>query len=323
MDNLDERKENVSTMQKDHHEDRDDAGEYPTFEIPRVTRSEPVNELWALGHLITEGKPYDTFFQSKLSSEMLRFFSIFKNFLQVYKSSTLPDNLEQKAREVLSSMEKYQQSLDKVQEYFSTGDKSVISEGLKKAAEAVEELAIAYEEYVKMQNPTVSKKCTNCGHPNPLGTIYCFSCESKFTLTDEEIPMEFALFKLKYPKPLVSIGAAPFPNCLAEIYDNYGKFTGGTLPKEKYLESMDWIITQFELSRQKLEREMYQASYEVLDSTTMLIDGMDAVKKRLEKIRDKVAFDQLEMITKEWNNLLASAFTIIRSRESAQEEQKQ
>jgi hypothetical protein len=322
MDNLGNSGEQVSTMQKDSQAE-EMVGDYPSFEIPRVTRSEPVNELWALGHLIMEGKPYDTFFQSKLSSEMLRFFSIFKNFLQVYKTSTLSDELEAQARKVLSSMEHYQKSLEKVQEYFSTGDKSVIEEGLKGAAEAVESLAVAYEEYVKLQNPAISKKCKSCGHPNPQGTIFCFSCEAKFMLTDEEIAGEFALYKLKYPKPLVLIGAAPFPNSLSEVYDNYAKVMAGTLPKEKYLENLDWIITQFELSRQKLEREMYQASYEMLDSTTMLIDGMDAVKKRLEKIRDKVAFDQIEMISLEWNNLLASAITITKSRESALEEQKQ
>ncbi len=298
---------------KEEGEEETQEDAFPELTIEPLTKSTYMNEIYALGKALQEKRCSLRVFKNRLNSEILRFFEIYKNFLQLYCQTPLVDEMGKRAQQVFKSLEKYQKSLEKLYHFTENPEKDNLEEGLNQAVEAIKDLTIAYEEFSESQSPESTKKCKNCGHPNPLGTLYCNSCSTLFILDAGELPIEFSNLKWKIKKTGFSFGAAPYPSSLIEVYENYIKIAGGEILKEKYLENVDWIITQFELSRQKLEREMYTASQETLNSSPLLFDGLDRAKRTLEKLRDRIAFDQTDKLDSEWNNLLIAIHTIDRS----------
>jgi len=288
---------------------------FPELTIEPLTKSVYMNEIYALGMALREKRCSLRVFKNRLNSEILRFFEIYKNFLQLYCQTPMAGETGKRSQQVFKSLEKYQKSLERLYHFTENPEKNGLEEGLNQAVEAIQDLAAAYEEFSESQSPESTKKCRICGHPNPLGTLYCNSCTTLFVLEESEIPLEFSNLKWKIKKTGLSFGAAAYPSSLIEVYDNYGKIAKGEMVRERYLENVDWIITQFELSRQKLEREMYTASQETLDSSPLLFDGLDRAKRTLEKLRDRVAFDQIDTLDGEWNNLLIAIHTIDRSRQ--------
>lgn len=282
-------------------------------EIPQVSKSPKINELHFMGTLTIQGKLKPEIFESKVNSEKIRFLEIYKNFLQIYQKSDLPEDLDIQARKVFQSMEKYDKALEELGNYFETYDPHVIESGLNQALTAIYELTDSYEIFVNKQSPSLTKKCLDCGHPNPLGTIQCVSCNYIFTLSNEEISLEFYSQKWKGKESPFSLGAAPFPGSIIEAFDNYDRLVKGMITKEKYLEGIDWIITQIELSRQKTEREQYKAPPEAMQATGLLFDGMDHGKKGLEKLRDKVLWDNYKDLSPEWNKLLLAIHLILKA----------
>lgn len=287
-------------------------------DIPVVSKSQKMNELHAMGTLVLEGKLNPEIFKSKLSSETIRFYGIYKNFLQIYQQSELPDDLDEQARKVFKALEKYDHALQELSLYFESFDNAIIQSGLANALEAINALTESYEVFINKQSPSLTKICKECGHPNTMGTIRCHSCASIFTLAPEEIPLEFYSLKWKGKDTSFSLGAAPFPGSLIEAFDNYDKLARQEITKEKYLEDIDWIITQIELSRQKLEREQYNAPVEAIQSTGLLFDGIDHAKKALEKLRDKILWDNHENLMAEWNKLLLAVNLILDSQDVLQ-----
>jgi hypothetical protein len=295
--------------------EKEELEKLPELEIKPLTKSANINEIYAMGMAVREGRCELSVFKSRLISEMRRFFEIYKNFLHLYIQTPLPGEKGRRSKEVFTSMEKYQKSLERISEYTENPDDVDMEEGLNRAVEAINELTRAYDEFSESQSAEKTKRCRSCNHPNPLGTVSCNSCNTVFFLGPEEIPMEFSNLSWKIKKTGLTLGAVSFPESLTEVYENYGKVAGGEVSKEKYLETLDWYITQFELCRQKLERQMYTASQELLQSSHVLFDGLDKAKRTLEKLRDKLAFDQTDNLGNEWNNLLIAIHTIARSQQ--------
>lgn len=288
--------------------------QYDLGEIPQVTRSPNMNILHAMGLRVMEGTLDAEVFRDKLSSETLRFCEIFKSFLQIYQQAVLPAEIDRQAQKVFRSLEKYEKALEELTSYFDGDDPEIMRSGLDHAVLAINELTEQYELFITKQTPGLTKKCPDCGHPNPFGTIKCRGCQTIFILNKDEIPLEFNAFRWQGKSLSFSLGAAPFPGSLIEAYDNYDKLRRGVITKEKYLEELDWLITQLELSRQKLERDQYQAPVEVLPSTYLLFDGVDNGKKALEKLRDKIVWDRPDDLSQDWNRLLFAIDSIMEAK---------
>ncbi|MDQ7824727.1 MAG: hypothetical protein RDV48_18140 [Candidatus Eremiobacteraeota bacterium] len=280
---------------------------------PPPTRSSALNELYALGMKCFEERGNLKLFKLRLDSEMLRFYGIYKNFLETYYQAELPQDVDTQAKIVLLSLQEYEKALEEIKTYFDSGELSIIGSGLKKAVNAINTLTFSYDAFVKHQSDALTKKCILCGHPNSLGSIQCSACESPFTLSGEEIPLEFTSLRVIGEKSSLSFGAASFPGSIIEVYDNFLKYTANRMKKEKYLEEVDWAITQFEISRQHLERSQATMESESFETMEGLLEGTDRIKKSLEKIRDAIVMERLDRLGIQWNNLISAIHLIYRA----------
>ncbi len=313
-DNTEEEKRFITNLKQTWgDEDQQDDGDIASPKIPRLTKSPYMNELFAIGMMVKEGLLEPDAFRIKLDAEIIRFFEIYKNFLKVYYQTLMPNEINEQEERVFQCMEKYQKSLEELKGYFENDDTALLDSGLKSAVDAINRLTEAYEGFLAKQSPESSKQCPHCSHPNPLSTFYCNSCNSQFILSVDEIPVEFTRLKWKNPNSTLYFGAAAIPFTLIEVYEGYGRYIEGNLTKQKYVETLDWLITQFDLGRNKLEREQYNAPQELMESYYNLFDGMEKAKKTLEKLRDGVAFDQLRDVDPLWNNMLVAIHNIMKS----------
>lgn len=311
-DEIEEESRFISSLRQtwgDDEEQEDDETGAPA--VKKLTKSPYMNELYALGTKLKEGKIDAETFRLKLDAEIIRFFEIYKNFLKVYYQTLTPDEINEQEERVFQCMEKYQKSLEETRGYFENGDNAVLDSGLNNAVDAINRLTEAYEGFLAKQSPDSSKQCPSCGHPNPMSTFYCNSCNSQFILSSDELPVEFTRLKWKSRGSKLFFGAAAIPLTLIEVYEGYGRYEDGAITKHKFVETLDWLITQFELGKSRLEREQYSAQQEAIESSWHLFDGMERAKKILEKLRDGVAFDQLNDPDFLWNGLL-EAINIIK-----------
>lgn len=313
-DNIEEESRFITSLKHTWgNEDQQNDSETDSPAVPRLTKSPYMNELFAIGMMVKEGKLDPDVFRIKLDAEIIRFYEIYKNFLKVYYQTMMPNEINEQEEQVFLCMEKYQKSLEELKGYFEHCDTAILDSGLNSAVEAINKLTEAYEGFLAKQSPESSKQCPSCGHPNPLSTLYCNSCNSQFILNADEIPVEFARLKWKNPHSTLHFGAAAIPLTLIEVYEGYGRYADGTITRQKFVETLDWLITQFEHGRSKLEREQYNAPQELMESYYHLFDGMEKAKKTLERFRDGIAFDQLRDVYSLWNNLLVAIHIIMKS----------
>lgn len=317
MDDFEEIKEDSDLISnlKDALADESSQFDYTIEDIPPVTKSHYMNELFAIGKMAKEGKININIFRNKLNSEIIRFYEIYRNFLNIFGQNTLPEEIIDQARDVFESLQKYEKALEELVSYFDNEDPEIIESGLNNAVSSINKLTLAYEDFIKGQSDALTKKCDQCGHPNPIGIIICNSCDSNFVLKDEEIPIEFTNLRFNGPNLSLFFGAAPIPGSLIELYDNFLRFSGKTLTKDKFLENTDWMITQLKLARQKLEREIYNADSESIESKQFLFDGIEILQKALDKLSNKIALDQMSDFSSQWGKILLAIQTIIKSQQ--------
>ncbi|MDQ7825719.1 MAG: hypothetical protein RDV48_23160 [Candidatus Eremiobacteraeota bacterium] len=286
---------------------------YEEGEIPRVTKAPEINELFAMGMLVLQGTLDPALFNEKLTGEKERFSAVYSRFLDLYRNADLPEELRGEAHAAHESFVRYALALGELESSLATGDLSLMESGLINIVNAVNELSISYESFIEKQPPPEAKTCAECASSSPLGTLQCSGCGALFLLTDEELPMEYLSLWWKSQHLLLSPGASTTPRSATVIYFEHERMARGDISSEKYVEEIDWLIAQFELTRKEIEKELHLVPLTELQAKQRLLEGINSGEKALEKLRDRIAWDPHSGLSKEWNYLLRSLHLIIDS----------
>ncbi|MGV8120733.1 MAG: hypothetical protein AB2L14_13320 [Candidatus Xenobiia bacterium LiM19] len=290
----------------------EDKNELSHEEAVTLTRSPHINELISLGMSLRAGRGDAALFKSRLDTEILRFYEIYKKFLQVFSQADLSREVTIQAKLVLLSFQEYTTALDELRESFLSGSTELLLSGLKRAANAINSVSHTYETFVTGQSEALTKKCPKCGHANAIGVIECCGCQTFFTLASEEISLQFtALRFMQQPSPLF-FGAASFPASFIEIYDNYLKYAVAAIDRDSYIESIDWIVLQLEVALLYFEKEQHIHQHDIHNTIQTLLEGLEMLKSGIEKIRDAAVIDRIESLEHEWNELIAAIYFIHR-----------
>jgi len=100
-DEIEEESRFISSLRQtwgDDEEQEDDETGAPA--VKKLTKSPYMNELYALGTKLKEGKIDAETFRLKLDAEIIRFFEIYKNFLKVYYQTLTPDEINEQEERV-------------------------------------------------------------------------------------------------------------------------------------------------------------------------------------------------------------------------------
>gem|GEM_PF-1401515 len=290
----------------------EDTNELSSEEAVTLTRSPHINELITLGMSLKAGRGDSALFKSRLDSEILRFFEIYKKFLQTFSRADLSREVTIQAKLVLLSFQEYTRALEELRESFVSGNTELLESGLKRAVNAINSVSHTYEAFVTGQSEAVTKKCPKCGHTNAIGVVECCGCQAFFTLTGEEISLQFTALRFMPQPSSLPFGAASFPVSFIEIYDNYLKYIGTVINRESYIESIDWIVLQLEVALLYFEKEQHIHQHDIHNTIRTLLEGMVILKSGIEKIRDAAVLDRMESLEHEWNELIAAIYFIHR-----------
>lgn len=283
-------------------------------EITGLFRSSPVNELHASWAGVLEGSLDPAVFRDRITSEKVRFSGIFNKFLEIYDKEPISENIKDEMDRMHSSLSLYGKTLEEMESYFETHDPQVIGSGLGRLTSCVQSAGSSYKVFLNFN----TKICPDCQSKTPFGDLKCQNCGTFFILTGEEIPLEFASLAALSKNIPVPRGTFPLAGSLIEAYQNFEMLSSGSLPREKFIEHLDWLITSCELSRQKLERAQYSKPPEALQfedfrAAELLFDAIDSGRNALDKLHDKIILESRSDFSAEWNSLIRSIHVIIQS----------
>jgi hypothetical protein len=285
-------------------------------EISGLFRNSPVNKLHAAWAGVLEGRLAPALFHDRIASEKERFLGIYEKFLEIYNKEPTSENLRDEIHRMYSSLSHYGKTLGEMESYFETPDPQVIGSGLTMLTECAQSVASSYNVFLNFN----TKMCPQCQSKNSLGDLKCQNCSTFFIFTGEDIPREFTSLAALNKTIPVPQGTFPLAGSLIEAYQNFEKFTSGSLPGEKYIENLDWLIMQCEMSRRKLERAQYSRPPETLQfedfrAAELMFDAIDAGRDALDKLHDKIILDDPSDLGAEWNKLIQSIHMILRSQQ--------
>jgi len=283
-------------------------------ELSGLFRSSPVNRLHAPWTGVLEGRVEPALLHERLTAEKERFSAINEQFHRIYGTEEIPESIREEVERLHSSLSDYGKTLDEMESYFETRDPQVIGSGLTRLNRCVQSAASSYKAFVNFN----MKICPQCQAKNSLKDLKCQNCNTYFILAGEEIPREFvSLAALNRTIPF-SKETFPLAGSLIEAYQNFGKYSSGSLSREKYIENLDWLITQCEMSRRKLERAQYSRppetlQYEDFRMAELMFDAIDSGRDALDSLHDKIILDDPGDYSAEWNKLIQSIHMILQS----------
>jgi hypothetical protein len=283
-------------------------------ELTDLFRSSPVNKLHASWTGVLEGRLEPALFRERIASEKERFSCMYEKFVEIYEKEPIPESIREEVERLYSSLSGYGKTLEDMESYFETHDPKVIGSGLGMLNKCVQSAASSHKVFLNFN----TKICPQCQGKNPLGDLKCQNCSTFFILKGDEIPREFnSLAALSRTIP-VPKGTFPLAGSLIEAYQNFEKYSSGSLPREKYIENLDWLITQCEMSRRKLERSQYSRPPESLQfedfrAAELMFDAIDSGRDALDKLHDRIILDDPGDFLAEWNKLIQSIHMILQS----------
>ncbi len=283
-------------------------------ELSDLFRSSPVNKLHAPWTGVLEGRLEPALFHERIASEKERFSGIYEKFLQIYEKEPIPENIKEEVERLYSSLSCYGKTLEEMESYFETHDPQVIGSGLGMLNKCMQSAASSHKMFLDFN----TKICPQCRVKNILGKLKCQNCSTFFILTGEEIPREFTSLDTMCKTIPIPKGTFPLAGSLSEAFKNFEKFSSGLLPREKYVEHLDWLIMQCEMSRRKLERAQYSRppetfQFEDFRAAELMFDAIDSGRDALDKLHDRIILDDTGDFSAEWNKLIQSIHMILQS----------
>lgn len=330
MEASDQEKERsyIELLRKFHRENfallEEDPGDFPAVQIMNLTGSVYMNHFLSLTLSICTNQISEELYKRYFMRELARFYSFYSRFKAFYQPGKQPEDLAGCYKNVLASFERYEVALSYVAAYFVQKDIRLVSTALTRGAAAVNEMTLAWQTFVRRDLASLEKKCEECGGKLLFADLECERCGSDVVYDEEELSLEFAALRLHLNEAGID-ESSPFPLCIIEVYESYGRYEMGLLPVEHFVELLDWIMTQYEMARHNLGRQVVieQDEY-ILERLYLILDGTEQVWKLLDRMRNILLYgENKKKIFSIWSPLLLNIKKIYKGYENSEEPEEE